>query len=666
MKKKLKKLITIAVSHKKTLNYFKQNRLKATSAILVLSVLITNIVFDGGWRFQSVFADAGHSHGEEINGSSSDYPLVTVVKAQSVDTVNVSIDSSGVILSSNESDVFPLREGIVQDLYVNVGDYVDAGQIIGTLYPGAEQTVLSAELTLVQAQSEAAEQRRAFIDELSIPERELLEDSLENAAYLLDLKDQTRSDTLSQLDTQISVAESAMSSAQENYASQIEALEVSVQNAEQQLSQEAASSKSAISEMMNSVENFMYTSSGVLSGSRSSKENYRRKGVYAMNSEDFRKLESELISYYKTFDNYQKNSIETQLTDTEELQSLVDQAIDIATSAQRLANNSLNLEETLEDFNERKESLGDSIDHLIEVSADFMDSIAEITTANAEKALLESNLKQELVSLEGDIELLLQELSLSETEQESVLTEQEALIKTIETQLGLFDIDLQSRFLDGDLEIAWSEAQVSSILQKMGAGRSIVAPFSGTITKRYVNVGSSVSFDQPAFHLVNEGEKFVRFYVNESDFPFIEKEQEVNFVSSVTNLIQSSAKVVRIASSLDPNTRTILVEAEILKDDMYEKILPNMSVRIQIPVSTDPTLRVVPESALELSEDGSSLWFVNALVEAESIPVEVHFIHDGYAYLKTEGLEEGILDDKWFIIKSPVDIEEGLEVDTVL
>ena len=117
---------------------------------------------------------------------------------------------------------------------------------------------------------------------------------------------------------------------------------------------------------------------------------------------------------------------------------------------------------------------------------------------------------------------------------------------------------------------------------------------------------------------------------------------------------------------MDPNTRTILVEAEILKDDMYEKILPNMSVRIQIPVSTDPTLRVVPESALELSEDGSSLWFVNDLVEAESIPVEVHFIHDGYAYLKTEGLEEGILDDKWFIIKSPVDIEEGLEVDTVL
>jgi hypothetical protein len=84
-----------------------------------------------------------------------------------------------------------------------------------------------------------------------------------------------------------------------------------------------------------------------------------------------------------------------------------------------------------------------------------------------------------------------------------------------------------------------------------------------------------------------------------------------------------------------------------------------MNVRIQIPVSNDPSLSVLPEKALELS-DGKSVWIVNEKVEIEKLPISVRFIHDGYAYV------EGDFDKAWVVTKSPVELNEGLAVETTL
>ena len=67
----------------------------------------------------------------------------------------------------------------------------------------------------------------------------------------------------------------------------------------------------------------------------------------------------------------------------------------------------------------------------------------------------------------------------------------------------------------------------------------------------------------------------------------------------------------------------------------------------------------MPEQALELSGSSNRLWIVNEDVEAETRTVKVQYIHNGNAYI-----QEGLTGEEWIIISSPVDMKEGLEIDT--
>jgi multidrug efflux pump subunit AcrA (membrane-fusion protein) len=174
-----------------------------------------------------------------------------------------------------------------------------------------------------------------------------------------------------------------------------------------------------------------------------------------------------------------------------------------------------------------------------------------------------------------------------------------------------------------------------------------------------VNEGDSVDFGKPVYSIVNDEKRFVRFFVRESDLVFIERNAEISFSPTSTTALQFPAKIVRIAPSLDRDTRTVLIEADLEPSEKNEKILAHMNVRIQIPVSNDPSLSVLPEKALELS-DGKSVWIVNEKVEIEKLPISVRFIHDGYAYV------EGDFDKAWVVTKSPVELNEGLAVETTL
>jgi multidrug efflux pump subunit AcrA (membrane-fusion protein) len=101
------------------------------------------------------------------------------------------------------------------------------------------------------------------------------------------------------------------------------------------------------------------------------------------------------------------------------------------------------------------------------------------------------------------------------------------------------------------------------------------------------------------------------------------------------------------------------VEADVAKQKNADRILAQMTIRVQIPVSQDPSLLVIPESALQLSNKANTIWIVTPNVTAEAKEVEIAFIHKGYAYVLS-----GISKKEWVIVKSPVELTPGIAIDT--
>lgn len=620
---------------------------KASCAIFTGLVLILNMVLDIPLN---VFASPGHEGGhneETISGSSSSYPVVTVEKAKSADQLNQTIEASGEIIPYQESDIFALREGIIQELYVNTGEMVQKGQVLGYLYPDVEQAILNAELTFANAERDAAQKRREFLKGQPSQEGSVQENPLSLAQKNIELAQQIKEKTLSQVDTELEVLEKNAESAKLQQQAKLHQIDVQITAAQQRLEQTKLATTNVISDVISASENLLFTQSGCLTGGYTCPQNLYRNAVNLRNNNSVYNLESEIRTFYKDF--LAAQEIETiEGNDVDSTNDLLNRALAIAKDIKILSIKAISIEQTEEEIIELKKRVDESTDHLVEISNGIIDSLAEIKNAEAEKIRLQADLDQEIVRLTGEKQKLEQEKGKSLAEQTTALTERLSFAKEIEQQ-----------FLESDLDVTVKSAQVQSIQQKIGAGRAIVAPFSGTIARRYANAGDSVDFGKPVYRIVNDETKFVRFFIRESDLVFIEKNNEITFSPTSANSLTLKAQITRISPSLDQETRTVLIEADLKPSDRNDKILAHMSVRVQIPVSNDASLRVIPEKALELS-DGTSVWIVNQKVEIEKRPVSVRFIHDGYAYVEND------IDTAWIVTKSPVELTEGLAVDTAL
>ena len=196
--------------------------------------------------------------------------------------------------------------------------------------------------------------------------------------------------------------------------------------------------------------------------------------------------------------------------------------------------------------------------------------------------------------------------------------------------------------------------------RQIGITRAVGAPFGGVITRRHLDVGESVSFERPLFKLVDDSQKFIRFFVSEAQLPFIKEGLEVQFNPTFATTDMHKAVIARISKAVDPETGTIMIEADIAEESDDNHIISHTTVRVNIPTSTDENLMVLPERALELAGEKDIVWVVdNETVTAQKRNVEVEFRQSGFAYIRS-----GIDLKDWIIIKSPVELKEGLEIDT--
>jgi RND family efflux transporter MFP subunit len=206
--------------------------------------------------------------------------------------------------------------------------------------------------------------------------------------------------------------------------------------------------------------------------------------------------------------------------------------------------------------------------------------------------------------------------------------------------------------------VAAAEANVSRLNEVQGY-RVVKAPFDGIVTLRNVDVGALVNAGSTLLYRIAQM-GVLRTYVNvpQSNSDSIHVGQTAQLTVSNLPGRKFSGTVARTANSLDPNSRTMLVEVQVQNKDGV--LLPGMYALVDLssPRANPPVL--LPGDALIVRADGTEVAVVRPdhTVHLQRIQVGRDY---GDKLEIISGLQPGDL-----VIANPSDtIRESVKVDPV-
>jgi membrane fusion protein, multidrug efflux system len=167
--------------------------------------------------------------------------------------------------------------------------------------------------------------------------------------------------------------------------------------------------------------------------------------------------------------------------------------------------------------------------------------------------------------------------------------------------------------LRGQWEVAQAKLQRSRTLLQYSR---IAAPFSGTITARFVDPGAFIpaatsgSTPQSAalVTLMDYTRVRVQAFVPESEVPFITNGVPARITFEELPGRTFAGTVTRFAHALDPTTKTMLTEIEIPNPD--GELRPGAYASVQLEVERKQNALLVPAQALLVEKAGTSVFTV--------------------------------------------------------
>ena len=190
---------------------------------------------------------------------------------------------------------------------------------------------------------------------------------------------------------------------------------------------------------------------------------------------------------------------------------------------------------------------------------------------------------------------------------------------------------------EADLAAAQAETAVTQKqleeLDVLMAYATLRAPFDGVVTTRTMSPGDlvrkngDVDGSRPLLVISRIDKLRIQVPVPERDAAFVGKGDELTLTLPSFPGETITAKVSRISHSLDPSTRTMLIEAEYLNEN--GKLLPGMFGQASIALANKVAANMLPVRAVRFDEEGkASVCLVNADSTVSVVPVETG-IDDG-------------------------------------
>ncbi len=196
-------------------------------------------------------------------------------------------------------------------------------------------------------------------------------------------------------------------------------------------------------------------------------------------------------------------------------------------------------------------------------------------------------------------------------------------------------------------------------LQKMQSYLVVKAPFDGIITQRNVDVGTLVNAGTTLLYRVAQmGTLRTYIDVPQANASFIKTGQAARLTVSNLPGRQFTGNVVRTSNSLDPSSRTLLVEVQVANND--GALLPGMYAKVDLSSTQGNSPLLVPSDVLIVRPDGTQVAVVGPdhVVHLKKIEVGRDY---GDKLEILSGVEEGDT-----LIPNPGDnAREGLKVNPV-
>ncbi|WP_426113798.1 efflux RND transporter periplasmic adaptor subunit [Pseudomonas sp. DSP3-2-2] len=227
---------------------------------------------------------------------------------------------------------------------------------------------------------------------------------------------------------------------------------------------------------------------------------------------------------------------------------------------------------------------------------------------------------------------------------------EKALLGTAEADLGLAQVEQgRGSKLVGDQAISRGDfdklvaqlKKASATVAQLNASlakKRILAPFSGTIGIRQVDVGDYLASGTVIATLQDLSRLYLDFYVPEQALPSLTVGQKVLVNVAAYPKQSFEATLSAINPKVDETTRNLLVRATLPNPE--NKLLPGMFADLQVLLPGPKTQIVLPESAITYTLYGNSVYVVvpkkNAKGEPEKdakgeaqLAVERRFVETG-------------------------------------
>jgi len=206
-----------------------------------------------------------------------------------------------------------------------------------------------------------------------------------------------------------------------------------------------------------------------------------------------------------------------------------------------------------------------------------------------------------------------------------------------------------------------TQATVDQLEQEVGFNQ-IIAPFDGTITYRYRDVGALVSAGSgsagtPIYDIAQTDPLRIYVYVPQTSAPNIRVGSTAKLLVREYPGKDFTATVTRTAGAIDPNSRTLLTELQVPNKD--GTLYAGMYGEIEFALTADGGAPViVPANAFMFRTEGPQVVVVrNGKVHWQTIQVGRDYGTD------LEALT-GVVDGDQVVMNPTDDLEEGMEVKT--
>lgn len=600
------------------------------------------------------------------------------------------------VLSQKNGSVYSYRDWIIKEILFDIWDSVKEWQVIAKMLPAqfnpelanmivekttmktkAKAMVASAELTLKAAQ----ERKNQIIESNKI----MIESSKSSLISAWEIKSRVAESTKKQLESTIVEQEAKIKKIQADLDlidTQIKTQEQKILNMQDKTKAwvELEDSKLTIAEwnIKTSVKNAYNTLNRVFYNSNynefQNSQNFDGNIYFwAKNSNyvsQFTDLFTQGYRNYKIIDTLSQEEIFTLASNTLKTVDLWLKVLDNTILTDMYSESMLNDDKNMlimaktDDMNGIQTNLNMYNEQVSMLKKEQSMATADVTD---EKLMLENMLWEKNV-MQKELEMALWEKDkmIAEANNMKVMAENEAIKMESETskmynndlastQMALIEADkmiteAQKMLIDAKADLESANIWLN-LLESAWFSNEIKAPFSGKLTKRYVNVWDAISMSSPAFDITQDAKQkdsniFVRFEIPESEFKNISLWQEISFFRTIEPLKKYTATISKISPAINSVTKWIIIEGKII-ENQKEDILVWSSVRVNLP-NTQDVIFSIPSKVVKQDENGNT--FIYKVLKNK---VQKQIIHT------SRTLWDNVIVSSWLKVGTKIIVDDG-------